>query len=188
MVTQLDNPPGSLHTLLHATHKTSKALQCTQSKRCTTSVFLRHTVSFTPSLLTCTDKHSALPFSLIHTPVDADGWEVLLVQQLCEGHTSLHGLDKDDHLVELQGIQEVKQFAVLLAILQLYVMLLETVKGKLRVVINIHLHWLQQERWQSKDRDKYTFQHQPSPIAHPQVIAVKDEYTNFKQGVCYNHH
>ena len=38
------------------------------------------------------------PLLLAHAPVDGDGWEVLLNQQLRQGHAPLHRLDKDHHL------------------------------------------------------------------------------------------
>ena len=49
------------------------------------------------------------PLLLIHATVDGDGREVLLNQQLGQGSTSLHTLDKDDHLVELQNVQKLKR-------------------------------------------------------------------------------
>ncbi len=38
------------------------------------------------------------PVFLGHSPVNADGWECLLYQQLRESYTLLHRLDKDDYL------------------------------------------------------------------------------------------
>ena len=35
---------------------------------------------------------------LVHAPVDGDGGEVLLDEELREGHAPLHALDEDDHL------------------------------------------------------------------------------------------
>ena len=86
------------------------------------------------------------PLFLRHSSVDADRGEVLLHQQLVEGHTALDSLDEDDHLevrqmnmhitkpdlaahrhqylVELKQIKEVKQLPVLLTLLQFDVVLL----------------------------------------------------------------
>ena len=38
------------------------------------------------------------PLLLAHPPVDGDGGEVLLNQQLGQGHAALHRLDEDNHL------------------------------------------------------------------------------------------
>ena len=47
------------------------------------------------------------------------------------------------HLVELQHVQQVKELAVLLAVLQLAVVLLQAVEGQLRLVVHKHLHGLE---------------------------------------------
>ena len=46
-------------------------------------------------------------------------------------------------LVELEVIQELVQLPVLLLLLKLEVVLLETVKGQLGLVIDVNLEWLQ---------------------------------------------
>ena len=38
------------------------------------------------------------PLFLRHVSVNGNGWEVLLQQQLGQGHAALHALHKDDHL------------------------------------------------------------------------------------------
>jgi hypothetical protein len=50
---------------------------------------------------------------LLHAGVDADGGEVAVVQQAIQliGTSDLG--DEDDHLVELEGVQEIVQLAVL---------------------------------------------------------------------------
>merc|ERR1719336_2444938 len=80
------------------------------------------------------------PLLLAHAPVDGDGREVLLNQQLGQCHAPLHRLDEDHHLVELQHIQELKELAVLLRVLQLDVVLPQPVQRELCLVINVHLH------------------------------------------------
>merc|ERR1712192_142431 len=60
---------------------------------------------------------------LAHSPVDGNCWEVLLNQKLRQGHATLHRLDEDDHLVELQHIEKLKEFPVLLRVLQLDIVL-----------------------------------------------------------------
>ena len=64
------------------------------------------------------------PLLLSHSSVDGDGREVLLGQELGESHTTLHRLDEDNNLVELEHVQEFEEFPVLLGILQLNVVLL----------------------------------------------------------------
>merc|ERR1712203_775251 len=80
------------------------------------------------------------PLLLAHPPVDGDGGEVLLNQQLSQGHAALHRLDEDDHLVELQHIKKLKQLPVLLRVLQLDVVLPQPVQGELCLVVDVHLH------------------------------------------------
>jgi len=46
-------------------------------------------------------------------------------------------------LVELEVVQELVQLPVLLLLLKLQVVLLETVKGQLGLVIDVNLEWLQ---------------------------------------------
>lgn len=46
------------------------------------------------------------------------------------------------NLVELQDVEQVEEFAVLLAVLQFAVVLLQTVKSQLRLVVHKHLHRL----------------------------------------------
>lgn len=41
---------------------------------------------------------SCKPLLLLHSPVDCNGWEILLHQELCQCYTPLHRLYKDDHL------------------------------------------------------------------------------------------
>merc|ERR1719278_2196712 len=65
---------------------------------------------------------------LSHASVDGNGWEILLYEELGQRNTSLHGLDKDDDLVEFQHIEQLEQFPVFLRVLQLDVVLLETVQ------------------------------------------------------------
>ena len=49
-------------------------------------------------------------------------------------------LYRKTHLVEFQNIEQLKQFPVFLRVLQLDVMLLETVEGQLRLIVNVNLH------------------------------------------------
>ena len=43
------------------------------------------------------------PLLLVHAAVDGDGREVLLDQQLRQGHAALHALHEDHHLRELEN-------------------------------------------------------------------------------------
>ena len=52
---------------------------------------------------------SRQPLFLVHSPVDSDGWEVLLDQELSQGGAALNALDENHHLVELQHVQQLKK-------------------------------------------------------------------------------
>ncbi|KAL3204484.1 hypothetical protein MRX96_011493 [Rhipicephalus microplus] len=58
--------------------------------------------------------------------MDGNGRKVLFYQQLGERHATLNCFHKDDHLVELKEVEQLKQFAVLFVVLQFHVVLLET--------------------------------------------------------------
>ena len=79
---------------------------------------------------------------LAHAPVDGNGGEVLLYEELGEGNTPLDRLDKDDDLVEFQHIQKLKQLPVLLRVLQLDIVLSQSVQCQLGLVVDVNLHWL----------------------------------------------
>ncbi len=83
---------------------------------------------------------------LAHPPMDGDRGEVLLDQKLRQSHASLHGFDEDDHLIELQHVQELKQLPVLLRVLQFHVMLAQSVKSQLRFVVNVDFHGLEKKK------------------------------------------
>lgn len=74
--------------------------------------------------------------------MNADGREILFGQQLGQCHTTLHRFHENDHLIELQHVQQFEQFFVLLVLLQLNVMLLQTVQCQFGFIIDIHLHGL----------------------------------------------
>jgi len=85
----------------------------------------------------------AVPFEsllLVHTPVDVDGWEVLVLEELVEGNASLDTLDEDDDLVELKGVEKVEKFSVLFLLLEVDKVLSETVEGEFGVVVDVNFH------------------------------------------------
>ena len=47
------------------------------------------------------------------------------------------------HLIELERVEQLDQFAILLVLFELDIMLLETVKRELGIVINVNFHRLQ---------------------------------------------
>lgn len=77
---------------------------------------------------------------LLHAGMDADGGEIALGKETVELVGTGDLRDEDDNLVELQNIEEVIQLAVLLALGQLDVVQLQTVKGELGVIVNVDLH------------------------------------------------
>lgn len=74
--------------------------------------------------------------------MDSDGGEVLLGEKLMKSLTSFHGLDKDDDLVELKGVQKIEKATVLLGFLQFDVVLLETMESELGFIVDVDLHRL----------------------------------------------
>lgn len=73
------------------------------------------------------------------TRVDSDTGEVALPQKLVQLVGTESALDKDNDLVELQIVEKVTEFAVLLLFAQLDVILLKTMKCELSVVVDVHL-------------------------------------------------
>jgi len=63
------------------------------------------------------------PLFLRHGSMDADGWEVLLDQELRQSDATGNGFHENDNLVELQDVQQFEELAVLLVVLELDVML-----------------------------------------------------------------
>lgn len=72
---------------------------------------------------------------LADTGVHGNRGEVALAEKLVELGATKGGLDEDDDLVVLQLIKEVVEFAVLLGLSKLDVVLLETVKGEFRLLL-----------------------------------------------------
>ena len=72
---------------------------------------------------------------LADTGVHGNRGEVALAEELVELGATEGGLDEDDDLVVLQLIKKVVEFAVLLSLSKLDVVLLETVEGKFRLLL-----------------------------------------------------
>lgn len=86
-----------------------------------------------------------LPLLLADTRVHSDRWEIALAEQLVQLGGTESALDEDDDLVELKLIKEIVELAVLLALAELDVVLLQTVQGKLCLVIDVDLKWILHE-------------------------------------------
>jgi hypothetical protein len=103
-----------------------------------------------------------LPFGLGQTRVDADRREVAFLQQGVELSSTSDRLDKDTnldvsytpqicskaHLVELELVEEVVEFSVLLLLLELEEVLLKSVQGQLGLVVNVDFKRLQLASYQ----------------------------------------
>lgn len=76
---------------------------------------------------------------LLHTTVNANGREVALNKQLVELLCAANTLHKDNDLVEIQRVKQINELAVLARLLELNVILLQTVKRKLGRLINVDL-------------------------------------------------
>lgn len=102
------------------------------------------------------------PLLLGHVPVDGDGGEVLLDEELVEGHAPRHrphehhhlhhhhcgsisekGVGQEGNLVELEDVEELEELLVLLILLELDVVLLEAVQRELGLVVHVDFHRLQ---------------------------------------------
>ena len=70
--------------------------------------------------------------------MNSDGWEILFDEKLGQGHTTLHGLDEDHDLVELQCVGEVVQPPVLHLLIDPCV-LRQSVEHKLRLLVHADL-------------------------------------------------
>jgi hypothetical protein len=79
---------------------------------------------------------SMVPFFLIEVPVNGNGREIAVVQQLVQLHCSHHRLHENYHLVEDETVKEVAELPVLLLLLQLHEVLLKTVESQLGLVVN----------------------------------------------------
>ena len=89
----------------------------------------------------CSDKDTLLKvfellvalqsFRLFHATVNVNGGEAGLAKQFAKHCGATNGLDKNNNLVALKGVEEIEELAVLLILLELLVVLLEAVKGEL---------------------------------------------------------
>ena len=80
-----------------------------------------------------------IPFFLLDARVNCGTGEVALAQKVVKLLASLGGANEDDDLVELQLIEEVVELPVLLTLVKLHVILLQTVKGQLLLVVDVDL-------------------------------------------------
>ena len=71
--------------------------------------------------------------------MDCLGGDRVLVQDLGEFRRVGNRLHENDHLVEVEGVDQVNQLLDLLVGLQLDVVLLQAVQGQLRLVFDEHL-------------------------------------------------
>lgn len=71
--------------------------------------------------------------------MDRDGREVAFTKQLVELSCTNSTLDEDDDLVELKLVEKLVELTVLLAFLKLEVVLLQTVKRQLGVLVDVVL-------------------------------------------------
>ena len=84
-----------------------------------------------------------LPFFLRETSVDGDGWEIAFTQQSVQFGCSTDTLDKDDDLVEFQGVEQVVEFTILLSFLETDVILLQPMKSQFGLIVDINLKRLE---------------------------------------------
>ena len=64
------------------------------------------------------------------------GGKGLLVEDLSQFYGVGHSLNKDDDLVKIECVDEIRQLGVLFVLLELHVVLLETMEGQLALVLD----------------------------------------------------
>lgn len=80
-----------------------------------------------------------VPLLLADTRVHSRSREVALNQQLCELVRTHGALDEDDDLIVRQGVEEIVELPVFLLLAALDIVLLQSVQGKLGLVVDIDL-------------------------------------------------
>jgi len=78
--------------------------------------------------------------------VDGDGGEIAFAEETIEFAGSADGFDKDDDLVEFEGVEEVIELAVLLGFGEADKELLEAMQSQFGFVVDINLEGLKVRR------------------------------------------
>jgi len=115
-------------------------------------------------------------FFLIHGSVNIDGGEVLFLEERGERDAPLHGLDEDNDLVEFERVEQIEKLSVLLVLLDLDIVLLETVEGQLGFVVDEDFHGLQRERRLESDyraSHLMMIHHRTEPILVIRTILIR---------------
>ena len=86
-----------------------------------------------------------LPFFESHLGVDRLGGDSVLIEDLVELYGIVDVADKNDHLVELELVNQVHQLGDLVALFKADVVLAETVKRELALVLDKDLGWVAHE-------------------------------------------
>lgn len=79
---------------------------------------------------------------LRHGSVAGYGWETLVSDDLVEHLGPLLVLDENNDLIEVKLVEQVNELSVLLVVLKIHIVLLETVKGQLRLAVDKELKWV----------------------------------------------
>jgi len=107
-------------------------------------------------------------FFLIHGSVNIDGGEVLFLEERRERDASLHRFDEDNDLVKFERVEQIEELSVLFVLLDLDIVLLETVEGQLGFVVDEDFHGLQRERRLESDyrsmRESHLIHHRTEPV------------------------
>ena len=91
--------------------------------------------------------------------MDGDGWEIAFTQQSVQFGCSTDALDKDDDLVELQCVEQVVEFTILLSFRETDVVLLQPMKSQFGLIVDINLKRLEKTSVQFRNSfgDGFTF-------------------------------
>lgn len=74
--------------------------------------------------------------------MDTNRWEATLVEHTVQHLCSLTRTHKDNHLIELEVINEIMKLMILLFLSKLDVVLLKSMESELRLIINNDLEWI----------------------------------------------
>ena len=69
--------------------------------------------------------------------MDRDTWKVAFAQQLVQFGRAEGALHEDDYLVEFECVEEVVKLSILLSFTEFDVVLLESVKRELRLIVDV---------------------------------------------------
>ena len=80
---------------------------------------------------------NTVPFLLFHSSVDTDGREVAIHKEFVQLGSPFYARNKNDALVELKSIKQIHQLSGFLGLLQLHIILLQTVQCEFAAIVDV---------------------------------------------------